>query len=128
MIKNTFLHFEDAEEDDPAPMRRIRSEPSLGAAQARFRTAEDARRAAEFAKVLATEAALAARRTEKRQVHLRGSCVPCSYFAIKADGCRLRDDCPLCHFCTLEDFRKVKREKRLRAKAQARLQAFHRGR
>ncbi|CAE8602490.1 unnamed protein product [Polarella glacialis] len=32
-----------------------------------------------------------------------GQCRPCSFFALKKDGCRQGDDCLFCHACTYEE-------------------------
>lgn len=56
----------------------------------------------------------AAKLAEKQRLHDLRECKPCAYFAFKADGCRLGDDCEYCHLCDKRDSRK--REKQ-RAKA-----------
>ncbi|CAE8639734.1 unnamed protein product [Polarella glacialis] len=57
---------------------------------------------------------------QKMQTHQRGQCRPCSFQSVKADNCRLGDDCQFCDLCTYEDFMQKKnagkheRRKRLR--------------
>eukprot|EP00930_Biecheleria_cincta_P099120 TRINITY_DN90766_c0_g1_i1.p1 TRINITY_DN90766_c0_g1~~TRINITY_DN90766_c0_g1_i1.p1 ORF type:complete len:237 (+),score=36.15 TRINITY_DN90766_c0_g1_i1:85-795(+) len=36
----------------------------------------------------------------KKKMHETGACVPCTYFRMKADGCRLGNSCDFCHFCS----------------------------
>ncbi|CAE8620837.1 unnamed protein product [Polarella glacialis] len=46
----------------------------------------------------------------KDEAHRLGQCRPCSYFALKKDGCRQGDDCPFCHACTYEEVRIFRKE------------------
>ncbi|CAE8613242.1 unnamed protein product [Polarella glacialis] len=67
---------------------------------------------------------------QKMQTHQRGQCRPCSFQSVKADNCRLGDDCQFCHLCTYEDFMQKKnagkheRRKRLRGEKRLLLQAL----
>jgi hypothetical protein len=45
----------------------------------------------------------------KGKLHENATCVPCMYFQIKADGCRLGDACNFCHICTEEDVKNFRR-------------------
>merc|ERR1712228_325821 len=44
--------------------------------------------------------------------HARRICRPCTYFAFKADGCRLGDKCAFCHFCGKAELKKQKKERK----------------
>lgn len=46
---------------------------------------------------------------DKLLAHRLGKCRPCSYYYLKADGCRMGDACEFCHLCTAEEV-KVKRK------------------
>eukprot|EP00933_Yihiella_yeosuensis_P018246 TRINITY_DN15046_c0_g1_i3.p1 TRINITY_DN15046_c0_g1~~TRINITY_DN15046_c0_g1_i3.p1 ORF type:complete len:110 (-),score=21.45 TRINITY_DN15046_c0_g1_i3:27-356(-) len=61
--------------------------------------------------------------SERRQAHNNGTCSPCGFFTQKVDGCRLGDDCRLCHLCTAEDVKAKRRLKRSNATASRRQQA-----
>eukprot|EP00929_Paragymnodinium_shiwhaense_P083024 TRINITY_DN4406_c0_g3_i1.p1 TRINITY_DN4406_c0_g3~~TRINITY_DN4406_c0_g3_i1.p1 ORF type:complete len:125 (+),score=43.15 TRINITY_DN4406_c0_g3_i1:73-447(+) len=90
--KNTFIHFEDADTDVELPPRNEATCPDLLLRRA-FRT----------------KTFLARRQQRKLEMHAAGDCRPCAYFALKADGCRLGDDCSHCHLCTRKDIRKWKK-------------------
>jgi hypothetical protein len=50
------------------------------------------------------------RNLRKEEEHRRGTCQPCAYFALRADGCRRGSLCEFCHLC---DKKKIKRRKRV---------------
>eukprot|EP00929_Paragymnodinium_shiwhaense_P031081 TRINITY_DN1749_c0_g3_i1.p1 TRINITY_DN1749_c0_g3~~TRINITY_DN1749_c0_g3_i1.p1 ORF type:complete len:139 (-),score=31.53 TRINITY_DN1749_c0_g3_i1:736-1152(-) len=102
--KNTFIHFEEPDEDaSPLPLRPARTCPSI-IQKNLFRT----------------NASLEREKMEKlkrdAELHTRGECRPCAYFAFKKDGCRMGEDCEFCHLC---DRSQVRRWQRLRAKTAA---------
>eukprot|EP00933_Yihiella_yeosuensis_P036577 TRINITY_DN30345_c1_g1_i1.p1 TRINITY_DN30345_c1_g1~~TRINITY_DN30345_c1_g1_i1.p1 ORF type:complete len:101 (-),score=25.85 TRINITY_DN30345_c1_g1_i1:135-437(-) len=63
---------------------------------------------------------------EKRQLHQRGRCKPCSFFTGKGDGCQFGDFCKSCHLCTAEEVQEKKRLKRLNAAKAKRQEAAER--
>lgn len=98
-IKNTFLHFETVSaftiEDSvnqPKSLRRCSSAPAD----------------------LLTCTFQIKQPTTMEELHQRGECSPCAYFAIKADGCRQGSACKFCHLCPAEE---LKTRKKQRAKA-----------
>lgn len=50
--------------------------------------------------------------------HACGTCVPCSFFALREDGCRHGDACPFCHLCSNK--REVKAQRRQTKKGKRR--------
>jgi len=56
--------------------------------------------------------------TEKELLHRTGDCTPCAYFAFRADGCRMGDDCEFCHLCTKSQAKSKKKQKAQRLKAE----------
>eukprot|EP00929_Paragymnodinium_shiwhaense_P010478 TRINITY_DN11517_c0_g1_i1.p2 TRINITY_DN11517_c0_g1~~TRINITY_DN11517_c0_g1_i1.p2 ORF type:complete len:131 (-),score=31.02 TRINITY_DN11517_c0_g1_i1:310-702(-) len=98
-IKNTFIHFEEAVEfgEQPSLRRSEKTCPDLVESKL-FRTKSRLRR---------EEA------ESKFELHARGDCRPCAYYAFKGDGCRMGEDCEFCHLC---DRAETRRWKRARAK------------
>lgn len=52
--------------------------------------------------------------------HRLGKCRPCSYFYLKADGCRMGDACEFCHLCTAEEVKVKRRTTKKEIRAQKR--------
>lgn len=95
--KNTFIHFDSHDEDEDIPLRTEATCPGI-MQKAPFRT----------------NSSLIREQMMKVELHARGDCRPCAYFAFKKDGCRMGDDCEYCHLCDRSD---IRRWKRVRAKA-----------
>merc|ERR1711988_1266921 len=100
-MKNTFIHFDvssDEDEDEQPPLRSEVTCPDI-IQKTIFRTNSGIKRD---------------RDKKEAELHARGQCRPCAYFAFKKDGCRMGDDCEFCHLC---DRSQVRRWQRARAKA-----------
>eukprot|EP00442_Polarella_glacialis_P049672 CAMPEP_0115077602 /NCGR_PEP_ID=MMETSP0227-20121206/17086_1 /TAXON_ID=89957 /ORGANISM="Polarella glacialis, Strain CCMP 1383" /LENGTH=158 /DNA_ID=CAMNT_0002464897 /DNA_START=74 /DNA_END=550 /DNA_ORIENTATION=+ len=47
------------------------------------------------------------------EAHRLGVCTPCTYFAMKSNGCRNGDACQFCHYCTHEEVKaRIRRAKK----------------
>ncbi|CAE8693734.1 unnamed protein product [Polarella glacialis] len=57
------------------------------------------------------------------EAHRLGVCVPCNYFACKADGCRNGDECTWCHFCSVDTAKSRRRQIRAEAKQSSKANA-----
>jgi hypothetical protein len=98
-IKNTFVHFKtDGTEDIIEEPRRL----------LRSATAPCTLLTNVF------EIKNSSTQAEKEELHQRGECTPCAYFAIKADGCRWGSECSFCHLCSADDLR-LRKKKRVKA-------------
>eukprot|EP00929_Paragymnodinium_shiwhaense_P009064 TRINITY_DN113108_c0_g1_i1.p1 TRINITY_DN113108_c0_g1~~TRINITY_DN113108_c0_g1_i1.p1 ORF type:complete len:141 (+),score=30.38 TRINITY_DN113108_c0_g1_i1:83-505(+) len=100
--KNTFIHVEEADgEATPQPLRPHTTCPSIIQKN-----------------VFRTYTGLEREKQEKQQrdedLHAKGKCRPCAYYAFKKDGCRMGESCEFCHLC---DRSQVRRWQRLQAKA-----------
>jgi len=100
-MKNTFIHFDTSDDDDEDEQPVIRPQKTCpGNIQENiFRT---------------NSSVLREKKQKEADLHIRGECRPCAYFAFKKDGCRMGDDCEFCHLC---DRSQVRRWQRARAKA-----------
>eukprot|EP00929_Paragymnodinium_shiwhaense_P047562 TRINITY_DN2411_c0_g1_i1.p1 TRINITY_DN2411_c0_g1~~TRINITY_DN2411_c0_g1_i1.p1 ORF type:complete len:136 (-),score=37.65 TRINITY_DN2411_c0_g1_i1:765-1172(-) len=96
--KNTFVHFDDSDEE--VPLRTESTCPAIVQLNI-FRT-------------MSYEFRDEQKKLEQIELHQRGECRPCAYFAFKKDGCRMGDECEYCHLCDRSD---IRRWKRIRAKA-----------
>eukprot|EP00929_Paragymnodinium_shiwhaense_P031080 TRINITY_DN1749_c0_g2_i1.p1 TRINITY_DN1749_c0_g2~~TRINITY_DN1749_c0_g2_i1.p1 ORF type:complete len:141 (-),score=25.91 TRINITY_DN1749_c0_g2_i1:412-834(-) len=101
--KNTFIHFDAGSESDdsPVPLRPEATCPDI-IQKNLFRTNS------------ALERERSEKATRQAELHHKGECRPCAYYAFKKDGCRMGEDCEFCHLC---DRSQVRRWQRLRAKA-----------
>ncbi|CAE8593818.1 unnamed protein product [Polarella glacialis] len=61
--------------------------------------------------------------TAQMEAHRLGVCVPCTYFALKADGCRNGDECTWCHICTVDTAKSWRRQLRAEARFRKRTPA-----
>eukprot|EP00929_Paragymnodinium_shiwhaense_P012920 TRINITY_DN1207_c0_g1_i1.p1 TRINITY_DN1207_c0_g1~~TRINITY_DN1207_c0_g1_i1.p1 ORF type:complete len:133 (-),score=28.70 TRINITY_DN1207_c0_g1_i1:323-721(-) len=97
-LKNTFIHFDSSDSDvSPVISRSEKTCPDLVESN-----------------VFRTKSALRQQEAESKfELHVRGDCRPCAYYAFKKDGCRLGNDCEFCHLC---DRAETRRWKRARAK------------
>lgn len=123
-LKNTFYHF-DVEFDTKQLLRRARSAPELLGRRHSdnvgigLETQPGNHGAMLHAHTFRT-APITNIIHAMMQVHHSGRCKPCSFFALKADGCRLGLSCQLCHVCTAEEVKQKKRSHRVLMKAMAR--------
>lgn len=99
-MKNTFIHFDTSDDDDEDDQPVIRPQKTCPAniLETLFRT---------------NSCVLREKKEKEADLHSRGECRPCAYFAFKKDGCRMGDDCEFCHLC---DRSQVRRWTRARAK------------
>jgi len=58
----------------------------------------------------------------KVEAHEQRRCTPCAYFAYKADGCRLAENCEYCHLCERGELQR-RRKERKQAMRELKLQA-----
>mmetsp|Transcript_39877 Transcript_39877/g.95148 ORF Transcript_39877/g.95148 Transcript_39877/m.95148 type:complete len:148 (+) Transcript_39877:47-490(+) len=68
------------------------------------------------------ETAAAAQLADSLALHRSGKCLPCIFSSRMADGCRLGDQCPRCHICTLKEMKSQRRRWRRAAKRNAKNQ------
>eukprot|EP00929_Paragymnodinium_shiwhaense_P123671 TRINITY_DN977_c0_g1_i1.p2 TRINITY_DN977_c0_g1~~TRINITY_DN977_c0_g1_i1.p2 ORF type:complete len:140 (-),score=31.60 TRINITY_DN977_c0_g1_i1:534-953(-) len=99
--KNTFIHFDSSDSDSsPLPLRAESTCPDIIQKTAfRIREEEDDEKEK--------------KQQRQAELHAKGECRPCAYFAFKKDGCRMGEDCEFCHLC---DRSQVRRWQRLRTK------------
>eukprot|EP00929_Paragymnodinium_shiwhaense_P014806 TRINITY_DN122770_c0_g1_i1.p1 TRINITY_DN122770_c0_g1~~TRINITY_DN122770_c0_g1_i1.p1 ORF type:complete len:152 (+),score=32.79 TRINITY_DN122770_c0_g1_i1:86-541(+) len=64
---------------------------------------------------------------KKLELHARGECRPCAYFAFRADGCRVGENCDFCHLCDRAQIRKWKKSKAKASKFAGLMNEFESG-
>ncbi|CAE7195895.1 adck1 [Symbiodinium sp. CCMP2592] len=132
-VKNTFVHVPEEDEFASSASRSRRTASSPPDLRTPVQIEGDGKEEDETGASCSTEAPTlqeaaatgpaASADSNQASAHDVGSCRPCAYFRIKADGCQKGDACEFCHLCTLEDVRAKQTLYKRQARAQKRATA-----
>ncbi|CAE8639794.1 unnamed protein product [Polarella glacialis] len=118
-VKNTFLHFRAASNTSQKVLARSKSSPAIASGTSASHLLLNEFGFTGLPGDTSPPSSQALSLESKMEEHKLGTCQPCAYFAMKADGCRQGADCSFCHFCSAAEVRIHKKSKKRNASEQA---------